>query len=87
MDSHVFPGYRIPAVYDSPLAKVIVRAPERAAALTRMRCAHGELRLARPRVATTAAFLSRMLDDPTFRAARHNTSLVEGLTVNEGKLT
>lgn len=81
VDSHVFPGYRIPSVYDSLLAKVIVWAPERAAALTRMRCALGELRLAGPGIATTVGFLARVLDDPTFRSACHDTSLIGDLTV------
>ncbi|SBW25096.1 Biotin carboxylase [Candidatus Protofrankia californiensis] len=84
VDSHVFPGYRIPSVYDSLLAKVIVWAPERDEALTRMRCALGELRLAGPGIATTAGFLSRVLDDPTFRSAHHDTSLVADLTAGSG---
>ncbi|WP_239310734.1 acetyl/propionyl/methylcrotonyl-CoA carboxylase subunit alpha [Frankia sp. Cj3] len=79
VDSHVFPGYRIPSVYDSLLAKLIVWAPDRDSAIVRMRCALDELRIAGPGVATTASFLAQVLTHPVFVAARHDTSLVGDL--------
>jgi acetyl-CoA carboxylase biotin carboxylase subunit len=79
VDSHAFPGYRIPAMYDSLLAKVVVWAPDRDGALRRMRAALDELRLSGPGVATTVPFLRQVLDDPRFRSATHDTSLADAL--------
>jgi acetyl-CoA carboxylase biotin carboxylase subunit len=69
-------GYRVPPLYDSLLAKVIVRAPDRDAAITRMRRCLAELRIEGPQVRTTAPFLADRLDHPRFRAARHDTALI-----------
>ncbi|ONH31466.1 acetyl-CoA carboxylase biotin carboxylase subunit [Pseudofrankia asymbiotica] len=79
VDSHAFPGYRIPAMYDSLLAKLVVWAPDRDGALRRMRAALEELRLAGPGVSTTVPFLRQVLDDSRFRSATHDTSLADAL--------
>ncbi|WP_326836041.1 acetyl-CoA carboxylase biotin carboxylase subunit [Amycolatopsis rhabdoformis] len=79
VDTHAFPGYRVPAVYDSLLAKVIVWAPDRDAAIARMRRALGEVDVRGAGVATTAPFLRDVLDHPRFRAAEHDTTFVESL--------
>ncbi|WP_432855209.1 acetyl-CoA carboxylase biotin carboxylase subunit [Amycolatopsis sp. CA-161197] len=79
VDTHAFPGYRVPAVYDSLLAKVIVWAPDRDAAIARMRRALGEVDVRGAGVATTAEFLRDVLDHPRFRAAEHDTTFVEAL--------
>ncbi len=80
VDTHVRPGYEVPPYYDSLLAKVIVWAPDRDAAIARMRRALDELRAEGPTVTTTAAFLACLLDHPRFRAAEHDTALVATLT-------
>ncbi|MFI6497901.1 acetyl/propionyl/methylcrotonyl-CoA carboxylase subunit alpha [Nonomuraea typhae] len=80
LDTHAYPGYRIPPTYDSLLAKLLVWAPDREQALARMRRALAELRVAGPGVATTAAFLARVIDEPAFRSATHTTSLVQEMT-------
>jgi acetyl-CoA carboxylase biotin carboxylase subunit len=75
-DTYVYPGYRIPAWYDSLLGKVIVWAPDRAQAVTRMHRALGELQLGGPGVVTTAQFLARVLTHPRFLAAEHDIGLL-----------
>ena len=77
VDSHAFRGYRIPPLYDSLLAKLIVWAPDRDAAIARMRRALAEVRLSGPGVATTTGFLDEVLDHPRFRSATHDTRFVE----------
>lgn len=79
VDTHVAPGYRVPALYDSLLAKVIVWAPDRDAAIARMRRALAELHIGGETVTTTAGFMDTLLDHPTFRAVRHDTALVATL--------
>jgi acetyl-CoA carboxylase biotin carboxylase subunit len=77
VDTHAFPGWRIPPGYDSLLAKVIVWAPTRPQALVRMRRALQEFHIAGPQVRTTAAFLRKTMAHPWFREAKHTTSFVD----------
>ncbi|MCM3921952.1 acetyl-CoA carboxylase biotin carboxylase subunit [Frankia sp. AiPs1] len=79
VDTHLTAGYRIPPLYDSLLAKVVVWAPDRDGAIARMRRALAETRVVGAGVATTAGFLADALDHPRFRAAEHDTSLAETL--------
>lgn len=79
VDTFVRAGSRVPSLYDSLLAKVIVWAPDRDAAIARMRRALDELRVTGPAVATTTDFLSGLLDHPRFRTAQHDTALVSEL--------
>ncbi|SQD95950.1 acetyl-CoA carboxylase subunit (biotin carboxylase subunit) [Parafrankia sp. Ea1.12] len=80
VDTHAAPGYRIPAYYDSLVAKVVVWAPDRPRALARMRRALDELHADGPGVVTTTGFLRELLDHPRFVAAEHDTVLIESLT-------
>jgi acetyl-CoA carboxylase biotin carboxylase subunit len=77
VDTHAHAGYRIPAAYDSLLAKVVVWAPGRHQAIARMRRALAEFQI--EGVPTTKEFLDEALADPAFRSAAHDTSLVERL--------
>ena len=43
VDTAIYTGYRIPSEYDSMIAKVIVHAPDRDAALQKMRTALDEM--------------------------------------------
>jgi acetyl-CoA carboxylase, biotin carboxylase subunit len=79
VDTHCFPGMRICAAYDSLLAKVTVWAPDRTAAIARMRRALAEFRIDGAGVRTTAPFLRQVLDHPEFRAAEHTTNFVSRL--------
>jgi acetyl-CoA carboxylase biotin carboxylase subunit len=80
VDTHAHAGYSIPPNYDSLLAKLIVWAPDREAAVARMRRALAEFRVTG--VATTIPFLGKVMDDPDFRAVTHDTGLVDRLTVD-----
>jgi acetyl-CoA carboxylase biotin carboxylase subunit len=75
VDSGVFGGFTVPAVYDSLLAKVIVTAPNRSLALARMRRALHEFIVGGIR--TNVAFHLRLLDDPEVRAGTMTTRTVE----------
>ncbi len=75
VDTHCTTGYRIPPYYDSMIAKIIVWAPTRCAALARMRRALTELRVDGP--ATTAALHLAVLASPDFAASRHTTGWLE----------
>ncbi|GAA3754006.1 acetyl-CoA carboxylase biotin carboxylase subunit [Micromonospora maritima] len=79
VDTHAHPGYRVPPNYDSLLAKLVVWAPDRDAAIARMLRALDETRVTGPRIATTRDFLRRVVDHPLFRAAEHDTALVDRL--------
>jgi acetyl-CoA carboxylase biotin carboxylase subunit len=76
VDTHGFTGYRVPAAYDSLLAKVIVWAPDRTLAIARMRGALAEFEVAGPGVHTTREFLDEVLADEEFAAGKHDTGLV-----------
>ncbi|MEU3013073.1 acetyl-CoA carboxylase biotin carboxylase subunit [Nocardia asteroides] len=80
VDTHIAAGYAVPPHYDSLLAKVVVWAPDRPAAIDRMRRALAETTIAGAGVATTTDFLHDILDHPRFRAAAHDTALIGSLT-------
>ena len=73
----LLPRLDVRPVYDSLIAKLIVWAPDRAQALARMGRALDECAVEGPGVATTRDFLRSTLDHPLFRAAKHDTSLVD----------
>jgi acetyl-CoA carboxylase, biotin carboxylase subunit len=79
VDTHGFPGYRIPASYDSLLAKLVVWAPTREQALDRMDRALAEFRVRGPGVHTTNGFLREVMRNPVFRSGDHGTAIVEQL--------
>jgi acetyl-CoA carboxylase, biotin carboxylase subunit len=79
VDTHGYAGYRMPAIYDSLLAKVITWAPTRDDAIARMQRALSEFEISGPGITTTPRFLRRVLAAEEFRAARHDTGLVPRL--------
>ncbi|TAK40903.1 MAG: acetyl-CoA carboxylase biotin carboxylase subunit, partial [Betaproteobacteria bacterium] len=74
VDSHAFPGYALPAHYDSLIAKLIVWGSDRPEALSRMRRALAEYRLGG--VPTTLGFHQRLMDEPDFIAGNVHTRYV-----------
>jgi acetyl-CoA carboxylase biotin carboxylase subunit len=80
VDTHVRPGYSVPPEYDSLIAKVIAWAPDRDAAIDRMRRALAETTVAGPNLHTTTQFLHDLLDSNAFSKVEHSTSYVDGLT-------
>jgi acetyl-CoA carboxylase, biotin carboxylase subunit len=75
VDTHVYPNYRVPPNYDSLLAKLIVRADDRPAAIARMRRALGEFIVEGPK--TNIDFHRRLMEHPDFVSGRLDTHLVE----------
>ena len=80
VDTHGFTGYKVPAAYDSLLAKVIVWAPDRAAGdRPDAQRALAEFEVDGPGVHTTCEFLDQVLADPEFAEGKHDTGLVARL--------
>jgi acetyl-CoA carboxylase biotin carboxylase subunit len=79
VDTHGYPGYRVPAMYDPLLAKVIAWAPTRDQAIARTRRALAEFQATGAGIRTTAGFLRRVLADEQFRSGTHDTALVTRL--------
>jgi acetyl-CoA carboxylase biotin carboxylase subunit len=71
---------RVGADYDSLLAKVVVWAPDRDQAISRMDRALEEFRVSGRGVCTTIGFLREVLAHPSFRRAEHDTSLADEMT-------
>ena len=76
VDTHVEPGYVVPPHYDSLLAKVIVRAPDRAAAIAKMIAALSAFEIAG--VPTTIPMHLAVLASPAFRAGDYDTRAIPG---------
>jgi acetyl-CoA carboxylase, biotin carboxylase subunit len=76
VDTHVTAGYVVPPFYDSLLAKLIVRAADRQAAIERMIAALSAFRVAG--VPTTIPMHLAILRSPAFREGRHDTRSIPG---------
>ena len=74
-DSMLYPGYTVPAYYDSLLGKLIVHAPDRASALCRMQRALGELVV--EGVRTTVPLHQALCAAPEVAAAQFHTGFLE----------
>ena len=72
VDTHIFSGARIPPFYDSLMAKIIVHAADRPAALERMRHALAAAHI--EGVATNLAFHAAVLADREFERGGVDTS-------------
>jgi acetyl-CoA carboxylase, biotin carboxylase subunit len=80
VDTHVTEGYVIPPFYDSLLAKVIVRAADRDAAIDKMIAALSAFRVAG--VPTTIAMHLAILNSPAFRTSRYDTRSIPGWQIS-----
>jgi acetyl-CoA carboxylase biotin carboxylase subunit len=74
VDTHVFDGYTIPPYYDSLLAKVIVWAEDRPAAIARARRALSELEL--EGVPTTRALAMDIIETESFASGDYTTAFL-----------
>jgi acetyl-CoA carboxylase biotin carboxylase subunit len=74
VDTHVFEGYSIPPFYDSLIAKVIVWAEDRPAAIARARRALGELEL--DGIPTTRELHLAILGSDGFRSGDYTTGFL-----------
>ncbi|MBV8063040.1 MAG: ATP-grasp domain-containing protein, partial [Nevskia sp.] len=85
VDSHCYPGYVMPAHYDSLIAKLIAWGETRAQALARMRRALGEYAVTG--IKTTIPFHERLVGNPAFQQGAVTTRFVqEGLTSKQEEL-
>jgi acetyl-CoA carboxylase biotin carboxylase subunit len=75
VDSHCYPGYRVPPDYDSLLAKLIVHGSDREQALRRMRRALREFVI--EGLATTIPFHREVMEDESFTAGDVATDFLE----------
>ena len=75
MDSHLYAGYQVPPHYDSLLAKLIVWAETREAAIARMQRALDELVI--EGTTTTIPFLQRLLKHEGFIRGETHTSFIQ----------
>jgi acetyl-CoA carboxylase biotin carboxylase subunit len=77
VDTALYTGYRIPSEYDSMIAKVIVHAPDREAAIRKMITALDEMVVLG--VETNLDFQYQIMRNPVFRAGEANTGFIESI--------
>jgi acetyl-CoA carboxylase biotin carboxylase subunit len=75
MDSHMYDGYSIPPYYDSLIAKLIVHAPDRPAALARLRRALDELVM--DGVDTTVPLFHMLLEEQDIHSGDYDIHWLE----------
>ena len=75
VDTALYTGYRIPSEYDSMIAKVIVHAPDRNAAIQKMRSALDEMVIMG--VETNLDFQYQIMRNPEFCAGNADTGFIE----------
>lgn len=75
VDTALYSGYRIPTEYDSMIAKVIVHAPDREAAILKMRSALDEMVILG--VDTNLDFQYQIMRHPTFCKGEADTGFIE----------
>ena len=85
-DSMLYPGYTVPPFYDSLLAKLIVHAETREAAIIRLQRALSELHIGG--LKTTQPLFQALARDPEVARGAVHTRWLEGwLATNAGTLT
>ncbi len=77
VDTGLYEGYRIPSEYDSMIAKVIVHAPDRDAALQKMRSALDEMVIIG--VHTNLDFQYQIMNHPIFCEGKADTGFIESI--------
>ena len=75
VDTGLYTGYEIPSEYDSMIAKVIVHAPTREAALMKMRSALNEMLVIG--VETNLDFQYQIMRHPVFAEGKADTGFIE----------
>lgn len=75
VDSHLYAGYKIPSEYDSMIAKIIVYAANREAAIQKMRTALDELVITG--ISTNTDFQYRIMHHPDFVEGKADTGFIE----------
>jgi acetyl-CoA carboxylase biotin carboxylase subunit len=85
VDSHCYPGWTIAPYYDSLIAKVIVWAPDRTAAIDRMQRALAEFQVEGRGIKTTIPFQLRVLANEQFRSGDVSTDFLEHFLAGEDR--
>ena len=75
VDSHIYPGYKIPEFYDSMIAKLIVYGTDRNDALNKMARALSEFQI--EGIQTTIPFHQALIEFPNFREGNYTTRFIE----------
>ena len=75
MDSALYDGYIVPPYYDSLIGKLIVHAPDRAAAISRLKGALEELII--DGIETTIPLFHALLQEPDVHSANYNIHWLE----------
>jgi len=83
VDSHCYAGWTIAPYYDSLIAKLIVWAPDRLAAIERMERALSEFQIEGRGVKTTIGFHLRVLAHERFRSGDVTTGFIEEFMAEE----
>jgi acetyl-CoA carboxylase biotin carboxylase subunit len=83
VDTHVYAGYTISPYYDSMIAKLIVRAPTREEAITKMERALDEFII--EGVKTTVPFHQWLMQQPDFREGNFDTGWLGQQELPSGK--
>ncbi|SHE73373.1 acetyl-CoA carboxylase biotin carboxylase subunit [Alkalibacter saccharofermentans] len=74
VDTHLYPGYKIPVYYDSMLCKIICWGNDRSEAIQKMKVALDELVVSG--IKTNTSLQKRILSHPDFLAGEFNTNFV-----------
>ena len=83
VDTGLYTGYRIPSEYDSMIAKVIVHAPDREAAIRKMISALDEMLILGVR--TNLDFQFQIMRNPVFRQGKADTGFIEKLMIQSSR--
>jgi acetyl-CoA carboxylase, biotin carboxylase subunit len=75
VDSALYAGYTVPPFYDSMIAKLIVHAPTRAEAISRLRRALGEFAVSG--IQTTIPLHQRIVEQPSFQTGDYTIHWLE----------
>ena len=75
VDTAVYTGYKIPPIYDSMIAKIIVHAENRESAIAKMRVALEECVI--DGVETNIDFLYQILETEKFQTGNFDTSFIK----------
>jgi acetyl-CoA carboxylase biotin carboxylase subunit len=81
VDTHAYAGYEIPPHYDSLIAKLIVHAPTRSEAISKIRQALEEFII--EGVHTTIPFHKKVMMNESFREGKYDTGFIEKFELND----
>ncbi len=74
IDTAIYPGYKIPPIYDSMIAKIIVHGKNRNESIAKMKSALGEFVI--DGISTNIDFLYKILEDEDFISNNYDTSFI-----------